>query len=45
MSAVVPLVALAFNAATLALLVADLKRPGRFYYILTRGNWDSWLVR
>jgi Fe-S-cluster-containing dehydrogenase component/formate-dependent nitrite reductase membrane component NrfD len=40
-----PLVALAFNAVTLALLVADLKRPERFYYILTRGNWDSWLVR
>ena len=40
-----PLVALAFNAVTAALLVADLKRPERFYYILTRGNWDSWLVR
>ncbi len=40
-----PLVALMFNAITAALLVADLKRPDRFYYILTRGNWDSWLVR
>jgi formate-dependent nitrite reductase membrane component NrfD len=40
-----PLVALMFNAVTAALLVADLKRPDRFYYILTRGNWDSWLVR
>jgi Fe-S-cluster-containing dehydrogenase component/formate-dependent nitrite reductase membrane component NrfD len=40
-----PLVALAFNAVTAVLLVADLKRPERFYYILTRGNWDSWLVR
>jgi formate-dependent nitrite reductase membrane component NrfD len=39
------LVALAFNAVTAGLLVADLKRPERFYYILTRGNWDSWLVR
>ena len=27
------------------LLVADLKRPDRFYYLLTRGNSSSWLVR
>jgi formate-dependent nitrite reductase membrane component NrfD len=27
------------------LLVADLKRPDRFYYLLTRGNPSSWLVR
>jgi Fe-S-cluster-containing dehydrogenase component len=27
------------------LLVADLKRPERFYYLLTRGNSSSWLVR
>jgi len=40
-----PLVALVFNAVTAALLVADLKRPERFYYILTCGKWDSWLVR
>lgn len=40
-----PLVALAFNAVTVALLLADLKRPDRFHYILTKGNWDSWLVR
>jgi len=40
-----PMVALAFNGITAALLIADLKRPERFYYILTRGNWDSWLVR
>jgi formate-dependent nitrite reductase membrane component NrfD len=40
-----PVVALAFNAGTVALLVVDLKRPERFHYILTRGNWDSWLVR
>jgi Fe-S-cluster-containing dehydrogenase component/formate-dependent nitrite reductase membrane component NrfD len=40
-----PLVALTFNAVTVGLLVGDLKRPERFYYILTRGNWDSWLVR
>jgi formate-dependent nitrite reductase membrane component NrfD len=27
------------------LLVWDLKRPDRFYYLLTRGNPSSWLVR
>ena len=40
-----PMVALAFNVATVFLLIVDLKRPERFLYILTRGNWDSWLVR
>ncbi|HEU5322335.1 MAG TPA: 4Fe-4S dicluster domain-containing protein, partial [Methylomirabilota bacterium] len=39
-----PLVALAFLAITSALLVADLKRPDRFHYILLRGNPRSWLV-
>jgi formate-dependent nitrite reductase membrane component NrfD len=34
-----------FLALTGALLVADLKRPDRFYYLLTRGNPGSWLVR
>jgi Fe-S-cluster-containing dehydrogenase component/Ni/Fe-hydrogenase subunit HybB-like protein len=32
-------------AATLLLLVADLKRPERFTYILLRPNWRSWLTR
>ncbi|GMR02897.1 MAG: polysulfide reductase NrfD [Acidimicrobiia bacterium] len=27
------------------LLVLDLKRPDRFYYLLTKGNPSSWLVR
>jgi formate-dependent nitrite reductase membrane component NrfD/NAD-dependent dihydropyrimidine dehydrogenase PreA subunit len=27
------------------LLVWDLKRPDRFYYLLTKGNTSSWLVR
>ncbi len=40
-----PLLALVFNGITAALLIADLKRPERFHYILTRGNWGSWLVR
>ena len=40
-----PLVGLFFLAITGALLVADLKRPSRFWTILTRPNWDSWLAR
>jgi Fe-S-cluster-containing dehydrogenase component/formate-dependent nitrite reductase membrane component NrfD len=41
---VAPLVALLFLAITTGLLIADLKRPDRFYYILTKGNRTSWLV-
>jgi Fe-S-cluster-containing dehydrogenase component/formate-dependent nitrite reductase membrane component NrfD len=41
---VAPLVAALFVAATAALLVADLKRPERFYYLLTKPNPTSWLV-
>lgn len=40
-----PLTAGVFLALTGALLVADLKRPDRFYYLLTKGNPGSWLVR
>ncbi len=40
-----PLVALVFLAVTGGLLVADLKRPERFHYLLTKGNPGSWLVR
>ncbi len=40
-----PLIAGIFLLATGALLVADLKRPDRFYYLLTKGNPGSWLVR
>jgi len=40
-----PLLALAFLAATGALLIADLKHPLRFYLIFTRHHWRSWLVR
>jgi len=32
-------------AATGALLVADLHKPGRFLFLLTKGNPRSWLVR
>ncbi len=37
--------ALVFLAATGALLVADLKRPSRFLWVLTRPQWRSWLTR
>jgi Fe-S-cluster-containing dehydrogenase component/formate-dependent nitrite reductase membrane component NrfD len=40
-----PIISLLFAAATGALLVADLKQPKRFYYIFTRPQWGSWLVR
>ncbi|MCB9914585.1 MAG: polysulfide reductase NrfD [Planctomycetes bacterium] len=36
---------LAALLVTLALLVADLKRPERFLSILLRPNWDSWLTK
>lgn len=39
-----PLIGMVFIAATAALLVADLKRPDRFWYILTKANRTSWLV-
>jgi formate-dependent nitrite reductase membrane component NrfD len=41
---VAPVVALAFLAVTTALLVWDLKKPGRFLSILFRPQWKSWLV-
>lgn len=34
-----------FLAVTAVLLVWDLKRPERFFTILLRPNWDSWLAR
>ncbi len=40
-----PLVALGFLALTGALLIWDLERPERFYYIFVRPQWKSWLVR
>ncbi|MCA9243778.1 MAG: polysulfide reductase NrfD [Phycisphaerales bacterium] len=39
------LVALGFLGLTGALLVADLKKPTRFVYVLLRPQWKSWLVR
>lgn len=37
--------ALAALVVTMGLLVEDLHKPGRFYRLLTRPNWSSWLVR
>jgi formate-dependent nitrite reductase membrane component NrfD/ferredoxin len=41
---VAPIVALGFITLTAAVLVLDLERPERFYYILIRPNWRSWMV-
>jgi len=42
---VAPAIALVFLGITGALLVGDLKRPERFWTILTRPQWRSWLAR
>jgi Fe-S-cluster-containing dehydrogenase component/formate-dependent nitrite reductase membrane component NrfD len=39
-----PAISVLFLMITAALLVADLDRPERFYYILIRPNWRSWMV-
>src|SRR5260221_4004452 len=39
-----PAISAVFIGLTSAVLVFDLERPERFYYILTRSNWRSWLV-
>jgi Fe-S-cluster-containing dehydrogenase component/formate-dependent nitrite reductase membrane component NrfD len=40
-----PAIALLFLALTTALLVVDLKRPERFWTIIVRPQWRSWLAR
>jgi Fe-S-cluster-containing dehydrogenase component len=40
-----PLLSAIFLAITFALLIGDLEHPSRFYLILTRPQWRSWLVR
>ncbi len=40
-----PVLAGAFLALTGLLLIWDLKQPRRFYLLLTRPQWRSWLVR
>lgn len=39
------LLALLFTLVTTGLLVEDLARPRLFYRLLTRPNWQSWLVK
>lgn len=41
---VLPIISLAALALTMLLLVLDLKRPDRFFYLLTKPNFRSWLV-
>jgi Fe-S-cluster-containing dehydrogenase component/formate-dependent nitrite reductase membrane component NrfD len=40
-----PMIAGVFLAITGLLLVFDLKQPTRFYFLLTRSNTSSWLVK
>src|SRR6266542_994238 len=44
LSFISPAVSLLFLAATMSLLVLDLKKPGRFLFLLTKPNLNSWLV-
>lgn len=39
------LASLAALAVTGVLLILDLKRPERFWYLFVRPNWNSWLAR
>jgi Fe-S-cluster-containing dehydrogenase component/formate-dependent nitrite reductase membrane component NrfD len=39
-----PILALVFLGITVVLLIADLKQPWRFYYLITKPNFRSWLV-
>jgi formate-dependent nitrite reductase membrane component NrfD/ferredoxin len=42
---VAPIIAIVFLAATTFFLLKDLEHPKKFYTILTRPQWKSWLVR
>ena len=44
LSLAAPALALVFIGITSVLLVADLQRPERFWYLLAKPNWSSWLV-
>jgi Fe-S-cluster-containing dehydrogenase component/formate-dependent nitrite reductase membrane component NrfD len=39
-----PIVSLIFSVITAVVLIIDLERPERFYYILIRPNWRSWMA-
>ncbi|MDA8019166.1 MAG: polysulfide reductase NrfD [Thermoanaerobaculia bacterium] len=40
-----PVMGLVFLVITLGVLISDLEQPRRFYYILLRPQWRSWLAR
>jgi hypothetical protein len=40
-----PVLSAGFLAVTGAILIWDLEHPERFYYLFTRPQWRSWLVR
>lgn len=42
---VAPIIGLVFLAATGVVLIADLEHPARFYYLFSRPQWRSWLVK
>jgi len=44
LTVVAPVISLVFLALTTVFLVADLGKPWRFVYILTKPNFSSWLV-
>jgi len=39
-----PLLALVFLGVTVFFLIADLERPERFWFLVVKPNWTSWLV-
>jgi Fe-S-cluster-containing dehydrogenase component/formate-dependent nitrite reductase membrane component NrfD len=39
-----PAISLLFLTLTAIVLIVDLERPERFYYILVRPNWRSWMA-
>jgi len=41
---IAPAISIASISLTAVVLILDLDRPERFYYILTRSNWRSWMV-
>ena len=43
-TSVAPIVSIVFVTLTAVVLIADLERPERFFYILTRSNFRSWMV-
>jgi Fe-S-cluster-containing dehydrogenase component/formate-dependent nitrite reductase membrane component NrfD len=44
LSLISPVVSLLFLAATMLLLVMDLKKPGRFFFLFIKPNFNSWLT-